>query len=51
MLQWFIVVVLPVTTIIFVCAGWQAYRTHGACSFDSMVLYLCAGYNLFFMFV
>lgn len=29
--------------------GCQAQRTHG-CSFDSFVLYLCAIYNLFFLF-
>lgn len=34
---------------IFVCAGLQAQRTHGF-SFDSIVLYLCAFYNLFYLF-
>ena len=45
--QWLIVIILPITTIIFVYAGWQAQRTHGFGAFDSMVLYLCAIYNLF----
>lgn len=47
--QWFIVILLPITTLIFICGGIQAHRTHG-CSFDSIVLYLCAVYNLFFLF-
>ena len=48
--QWLIVMILPITTLIFVYAGWQAQRTHGFCAFDSMVLYLCAIYNLFQMY-
>ena len=41
---------LPITTLVFVWAGMQAARTHGCAEFDSMVLYLCAIYNLFFMY-
>ena len=47
--QWLMVCILPFTTLIFIFAGVQAHRTHG-CSFDSIVLYLCAFYNLFYMY-
>ena len=47
--QWITVVLLPVTTFVFIFAGVQAHRTHG-CTFDSIVLYLCAFFNLFYMF-
>lgn len=47
--QWFLVISLPLTTLVFVWAGVQAARTHGCREFDSVVLYLCAIYNLFFM--
>ena len=47
--QWLIVVILPITTVIFITSGVQAWRTHG-CSFDSIVLFLCAIYNLIYMF-
>jgi hypothetical protein len=46
--QWLIVVILPVTTLIFIFAGVQANRTHG-CSFDSLVLFASGFYNLLFM--
>ena len=47
--QWMLVIVLPVTTIVFIGGGIQACRTHG-CAFDSIVLYLCAIYNMIYMF-
>jgi hypothetical protein len=47
--QWLILLTLPITTIVFAGAGIEAQRTHG-CSFDSLVLYLCAFYNMFFLF-
>lgn len=47
--QWFIVIMLPITTLVFVWAGVGAARTHGCLEFDSVVLYLCAIYNLLFM--
>ena len=34
---------------IFIYAGVKAQRTHG-CAFDSIVLYLCAWYNLMYIF-
>ena len=47
--QWFIVIMLPITTLVFVWAGVGAARTHGCLEFDSVVLYLCAIQNLLFM--
>ena len=47
--QWSLIIALPITTIVFLCAGIQAHRTHGGLSFDSMVLYLCAIYNVIFL--
>lgn len=47
--QWLIVVILPITTFFFLYAGIKAHRTHGF-SFDSIILYLAAVYNLIYMF-
>ena len=47
--QWFILIVLVITTIVFIFAGLQAHRTHGPCAFDTIVLYLCAIYNIIFI--
>lgn len=43
------VTILPITSIVFILAGLRAFRTHG-CSFDSIVLFLCAAYNLLYLF-
>lgn len=43
------VTALPITMLIFIVSGVRAFRTHG-CSFDSIVLFLCAGYNALYIF-
>ena len=48
--QWLVIIILPITTIIFVAGGIQACRTHGF-SFDSNVLFLCAIYNMIFLWI
>ena len=48
--QWLVIIILPLTTVVFIAGGIQACRTHGF-SFDSNVLFLCAIYNLIFLFV
>ena len=47
--QWLVVIILPITTIFFIFAGVRAQQTYG-CSFDSLVLYLSALYNMVYMF-
>lgn len=37
------------TTFAFLYAGYQAQRTHG-CSFDSIILYIAAIYNMIYIF-
>jgi hypothetical protein len=47
-IQWVMVVMLPLATLVFAFAGVQAFRTHG-CSFDSIVLFLCGAFNLVYL--
>lgn len=46
--QWLLVTILPITTCVFLVSGTKAFRIHG-CSFDSIVLFLCAAYNLLYI--
>ena len=46
--QWLMVLVLPITSFIFTFAGIRAFKTHGP-SFDSIVLFLCASYNVLYL--